>query len=146
MCFTFNIFFPFSSQVFSHLYSLQLEEDVNEVLFAVHSNMTVTEQNISEAATQLQKLLKLENPERRQSIANMATKIRCLKWNFAQQRTLLMEVTYQHLVKLWSLCESEWVEYDITNHWLDDASEEGVVWLMLMHDVMDCYLASSGNM
>lgn len=65
--------------VFSHLYSLQLEEDVNEVLFAVHSNMTVTEQNISEAATQLQKLLKLENPERRQSIANMATKIRCLK-------------------------------------------------------------------
>lgn len=52
---------------------------MNEVLFAVHSNMTVTEQNISEAATQLQKLLKLENPERRQSIANMATKIRCLK-------------------------------------------------------------------
>ncbi|CAO2822471.1 unnamed protein product [Amaranthus hypochondriacus] len=67
------------NEVFSHLYCLQLEEDVNEVLFAVNSNMCVKEENISETASELQKLLKFENQERSQDIVNMAKKIRCLK-------------------------------------------------------------------
>lgn len=67
------------STVFSHLYCLQLEEDVNEVLFAVNSNTCVMEENISEAAIQLQKLLKFESPERSQGIVDMAKRIRRLK-------------------------------------------------------------------
>ncbi|KAL9237830.1 hypothetical protein vseg_012333 [Gypsophila vaccaria] len=64
--------------VFSRLYSLQLEQDVNEVIFAVNSTTFVME-NMSEAATQLEKLLKFENPERSHGIVNTATKIKLLK-------------------------------------------------------------------
>lgn len=52
---------------------------MNEVLFAVNSNMCVKEENISETASEVQKLLKFENQELSQDIVNMAKKIRCLK-------------------------------------------------------------------
>ncbi|KAK9664552.1 hypothetical protein RND81_14G050800 [Saponaria officinalis] len=64
--------------VFSHLYSLQLEQDVNEVIFAVNSTTFVVD-NISESFVELDKFLKFENPERSQGIVNTATKIKCLK-------------------------------------------------------------------
>ncbi|XP_021745567.1 methyltransferase-like protein 13 [Chenopodium quinoa] len=64
--------------VFSHLYCLQLEGDVNEVVFAANSNMCVMDNSISEAALQFQKLLKFENPERSQGIVDMAKQIKRL--------------------------------------------------------------------
>lgn len=65
--------------VFAHTYSLQLEEDVNEVLFAYNSDSCIKEDNLSEAAAKLEKLLKLEHPERIQGIIDGTKKIKCLK-------------------------------------------------------------------
>ncbi|KNA23972.1 hypothetical protein SOVF_019750, partial [Spinacia oleracea] len=65
--------------VFSHLYCLQLEGDVNEVVFAANSNTRVMDENISEAAIQFQKLLKFDNPQRSQGIVDMAKQIKRLK-------------------------------------------------------------------
>ncbi|XP_022146935.1 methyltransferase-like protein 13 [Momordica charantia] len=65
--------------VFSHLFSLQLEEDVNEVLFAVPSELCVKEEFFDEAALKLEKLLNLKHPEMRQSIIDATKKIRRLK-------------------------------------------------------------------
>ncbi|XP_074276180.1 uncharacterized protein LOC141599940 [Silene latifolia] len=63
--------------VFSHLYCLQLEQDVNEVIFALKSTTFNTEK-VLEAATELEKLLKFENPERSQGVISNAMKIKCL--------------------------------------------------------------------
>lgn len=64
--------------VFSQLFCLQLEEDVNEVLFAVKSD-TLFEENISQAAIKLEKLLKPEHPERLRGILKTTEKIKRLK-------------------------------------------------------------------
>lgn len=66
-------------QVFNHLFSLQLEEDVNEVLFALPSDFCIKEDLFNEAALQLGKLLNLKHLEMRQSIVDATKKIRCLK-------------------------------------------------------------------
>lgn len=65
--------------VFSHLFCLQLEEDVNEVLFALRSESCIKEDCFPEAAHKLEKLLKLKHPEMSQSIADATKKVRCLK-------------------------------------------------------------------
>ncbi|KAK9289137.1 hypothetical protein L1049_017610 [Liquidambar formosana] len=65
--------------VYSHLFCLQLEEDVNEVLFALHMEDCIKEDRYSEASVQLQKLLKLKHPEMSQKILDATKKIRCLK-------------------------------------------------------------------
>ncbi|CAN6722656.1 unnamed protein product [Malus baccata var. baccata] len=65
--------------VFSHLFSLQLEEDVNEVIFGLCSASCIDDVCFPEAALQLEKLLKLEHPEISQSIINTTKKLRHLK-------------------------------------------------------------------
>ena len=65
-------------QVFGHLFCLQLEEDVNEVLFAMKSD-TCFEENILQAVAELEKILQFEHPERIQSILKTAEKIKRLK-------------------------------------------------------------------
>ncbi|CAL8082400.1 unnamed protein product [Prunus armeniaca] len=65
--------------VFSHLFCLQLEEDVNEVIFGLCSASCIKEDSFPEAALQLEKLLKLEHPEISQSIINTTKKLRQLK-------------------------------------------------------------------
>ncbi|ONI28765.1 hypothetical protein PRUPE_1G159900 [Prunus persica] len=64
---------------FSHLFCLQLEEDVNEVIFGLCSASCIKEDSFPEAALQLEKLLKLEHPEISQSIINTTKKLRQLK-------------------------------------------------------------------
>lgn len=66
-------------QVFNHLFSLQLEEDVNEVIFALSSESSVEENCFSEATSQLERLLKLKHPEISQSVVDATKKIRRLK-------------------------------------------------------------------
>ncbi|KAK9138331.1 hypothetical protein Sjap_008925 [Stephania japonica] len=61
--------------VFSHLFCLQIEEDVNEVLFALHSASSISEDNFPETALQLQKLLKVTE-ERNQDILSTTKKIK----------------------------------------------------------------------
>ncbi|KAM5569586.1 hypothetical protein ABKV19_016876 [Rosa sericea] len=65
--------------VFSHLFCLQLEEDVNEVIFALPSASCIKEDGFAKATLQLEKLLKLEHPEISQSIIDATKKIRHLK-------------------------------------------------------------------
>lgn len=65
--------------VFTHLFSLQLEEDVNEVLFALDMKDCLEEDCYLEAGVQLQNLLKLKHPEMSQSIIDAAKKIKRLK-------------------------------------------------------------------
>nr|QTZ19574.1 methyltransferase 13 [Bixa orellana] len=65
--------------VFSHLFCLQVEEDVNTVLFGLCSDSCIKEDCIPQAAVQLEKLLKFKHPEISQSIRDLAKKIRCLK-------------------------------------------------------------------
>lgn len=67
-------------QVFDHLFRLQLEEDVNEVIFALCSESSVKEDCFTEAACQLEKLLKFKHPEISQNVKDTTKKIRCLKW------------------------------------------------------------------
>lgn len=69
----------FFLQVFSHLFCLQLEEDVNEVILALPSASCIKEDGFPEATIQLEKLLKLEHPEISQNIINATKKIRHLK-------------------------------------------------------------------
>ncbi|GAB2221750.1 hypothetical protein Drorol1_Dr00012938 [Drosera rotundifolia] len=66
-------------KVFSQLYSLQLEEDVNEVVFALKSDSFTQEDDISEAAVQLKGMLKLDNSDTIQRILDTAKKIKRLK-------------------------------------------------------------------
>ncbi|KAF3456615.1 hypothetical protein FNV43_RR01269 [Rhamnella rubrinervis] len=66
-------------EVFDHLFCLQLEEDVNEVMFALSSESWVDEDCFTEAASQLEKLFKLKHPELSQSVIDTTKKIRRLK-------------------------------------------------------------------
>ncbi|KAI3853853.1 hypothetical protein MKX03_001181 [Papaver bracteatum] len=65
-------------KVFVSLFYLQLEEDVNEVIFALSVDVPLKEDNLPEAALQLQKLLKCTNPKRSQNISDAAKNIKCL--------------------------------------------------------------------
>ncbi|KAB1213624.1 Methyltransferase-like protein 13 [Morella rubra] len=65
--------------VFTHLFCLQLEEDVNEVLFALRLESCLEEDYFPEATLKLEKLLKFKDPVMSQSILDAAKKIRCLK-------------------------------------------------------------------
>ncbi|KAK2644013.1 hypothetical protein Ddye_019208 [Dipteronia dyeriana] len=64
--------------IFSHLFCLQLEEDVNLVLFGLCSESCITDDCFPTAAIQLEKLLKFDRPEISQSILDATKKIRCL--------------------------------------------------------------------
>lgn len=65
--------------VFNHLFCLQLEEDVNLVLFGLSSESCIKDDSFPEAAVQLEKLVKFQHPEISQSIMDAAKKIRCLR-------------------------------------------------------------------
>lgn len=60
--------------VFSRLFSLELEEDVNEILFASSSEEFIVDHD-PEAVTQLQSMMKVHLPERQM----LTQKIKCLK-------------------------------------------------------------------
>lgn len=64
--------FPF--QVFCKLFSLQIEEDVNEVIFALNSESNI-DFTSPEASDQLQKLLNVKHLEVNKSILDSAKKI-----------------------------------------------------------------------
>ncbi|KAF7837007.1 methyltransferase-like protein 13 [Senna tora] len=66
-------------EVFSHLFCLQLDEDVNEVHFALNMETCIEDGCFSEAALKLEKLFKFENPEMSQNIMDATRKIRRLK-------------------------------------------------------------------
>ncbi|XP_022761872.1 methyltransferase-like protein 13 isoform X2 [Durio zibethinus] len=66
-------------EVFSHLFCLQLEGEVNLVLFGLCSDSYIEEDCIPEATLRLEKLLKSKHPEISQSITDAAKKLRCLK-------------------------------------------------------------------
>ncbi|KDO41808.1 hypothetical protein CISIN_1g004133mg [Citrus sinensis] len=68
-----------SLKVFNHLFCLQLEEDVNLVLFGLSSESCIKDNSFPEAAVQLGKLVKFQHLEISQSIMDAAKKIRCLK-------------------------------------------------------------------
>ncbi|KAL4578447.1 hypothetical protein LXL04_014570 [Taraxacum kok-saghyz] len=63
--------------VFGKLFCLELEEDVNEVIFAVNSEGN-TDLKSPEAYNQFQKLLNVKNPEMNKSIIDSANKIKVL--------------------------------------------------------------------
>lgn len=65
-------------QVFSNIFSLQLEEDLNEVIFALKDS-PVEENQFSEACDALARLLELENPEWSQSIIDGTKLIKRLR-------------------------------------------------------------------
>lgn len=67
-------------QVFSHLFCIQLEGEVNLVLFGLCSESHIEEDCIPDAALKLDKLLKSEHPEISQSITDAAKKLKRLKW------------------------------------------------------------------
>lgn len=64
--------------VFTNLFHLQLEEDVNEVLFALNTNAHINSDCFEEAFTSLENLLKLEKKESKQTIMDAAKKIKFL--------------------------------------------------------------------
>ncbi|RDX83576.1 Methyltransferase-like protein 13, partial [Mucuna pruriens] len=66
-------------KVFSHLFCLQLDEDVNEVHFALKSESCIEDSCFSEASLKLDKLLKFKHPEIGQNIISATKKIRRLK-------------------------------------------------------------------
>ncbi|PON31454.1 Methyltransferase type [Parasponia andersonii] len=66
-------------EVFNHLFCLQVEEDVNEVIFGLCSDSIMEEDCLPETAHRLEKLLKLKHKEMSQSIIDAAKKIRRLK-------------------------------------------------------------------
>lgn len=69
----------FIFQVFNHLFSLQLEEDVNEVVFALCSESSIKEDCFPEAASQLDKLLRWRHPEMGQTVMEASKKITRVK-------------------------------------------------------------------
>lgn len=85
-------------QVFNHLFSLQLEEDINMVLFGLCSEVCLKEDCFPEAACQLDKLLKFKHQEIGQSIIHSTKKIRRLKWDMTK------------MYFLWSpaICSKDW--------------------------------------
>lgn len=61
--------------MFSHIFHLQLKEDVNEVIFALKSETCIEDDHFSEACNALAGLLKLENAAFSQRILDAASKI-----------------------------------------------------------------------
>ncbi|KAK7318954.1 hypothetical protein RJT34_03663 [Clitoria ternatea] len=66
-------------KVFSHLFCLHLDEDVNEVHFALKSESCIDDSCLSEASLKLDKFLKFKHPEIGQNIINKAKNITRLK-------------------------------------------------------------------
>uniref|UniRef100_A0A7N0RBI1 Methyltransferase type 11 domain-containing protein n=2 Tax=Kalanchoe fedtschenkoi TaxID=63787 RepID=A0A7N0RBI1_KALFE len=66
-------------EVFIHIFSLQLEEDVNEVIFALSMEDSISEDQFPDAVVKLKKLLKIERPEMSHKIIESAKKIKCLQ-------------------------------------------------------------------
>ncbi|KAG9160071.1 hypothetical protein Leryth_005802 [Lithospermum erythrorhizon] len=64
--------------VFGQLFSLQLDEDVNEVVFAIKSETCLKEDDFSEACNELAKLLTLEKASMSQRIIGYASKVKNL--------------------------------------------------------------------
>ncbi|XP_009630390.1 uncharacterized protein [Nicotiana tomentosiformis] len=65
--------------VFPHVFHLQLEEDVNDVIFALKTETCVAEDRFHEASQQLARLLNLENSSWGQNIMEATNKIKRLK-------------------------------------------------------------------
>ncbi|XP_028759564.1 eEF1A lysine and N-terminal methyltransferase [Neltuma alba] len=66
-------------EVFSHLFCLQLDEDVNEVHFALNTESCIEDNHFSDAALKLEQLLKFENPKMCKNVIDATGKIRRLK-------------------------------------------------------------------
>ncbi|XVF37961.1 hypothetical protein REPUB_Repub20aG0056500 [Reevesia pubescens] len=66
-------------EVFSHLFCLELEGEVNLVIFGLCSESCIKEDCMPEATLRLEKLLNFKQPEISQSITDAAKKLRCLK-------------------------------------------------------------------
>ncbi|XAR62550.1 Endothelin-converting enzyme 1 [Bertholletia excelsa] len=66
-------------KVFDNIFHLQLEEDVNEVLYALNMTLPDEENCLQEASSRLEKLLKLEHTERSQNIIDATKKIKFVK-------------------------------------------------------------------
>ncbi|XVF29077.1 hypothetical protein REPUB_Repub15cG0088900 [Reevesia pubescens] len=66
-------------EVFSRLFCLELEEEVNMVIFGLCSESYIEEDCIPEATLRLEKLLNYKHPEISQNITDAAKKLRCLK-------------------------------------------------------------------
>ncbi|KAL5999662.1 hypothetical protein ACLOJK_037947 [Asimina triloba] len=67
------------NKVFSHLFCIELESEVNKVLFALSTEVSVGEDDLPQAAIQLQQLLNFANPARSSFIVETAEKIKYLK-------------------------------------------------------------------
>ncbi|KAG9447913.1 hypothetical protein H6P81_014041 [Aristolochia fimbriata] len=65
--------------VFNHLFSLELEEDVNMVLFALPAEACSLEDSIPKMAVELEKLILLSNPEARVNVGEIAGMIKRIK-------------------------------------------------------------------
>lgn len=78
-CLSFFLARPFL-QVFSHIFHLQLKEDVNEVIFALKQETSIADDHFLEACNALTGLLKLEKTALNQRILDAAGKIEQLKW------------------------------------------------------------------
>lgn len=65
-------------KVFSHMFCLQFDEDVNEIHFALKSESSIQDHCFSEASLKLDKLLKFNHPEIGQKIINATKQIRRL--------------------------------------------------------------------
>ncbi|CAJ1939114.1 unnamed protein product [Sphenostylis stenocarpa] len=66
-------------KVFSHVYCLQLDDDVNDVHFALKSESCIEDNSFHEASVRLEKLLEFKHAEIGQNIMNATSKIRRLK-------------------------------------------------------------------
>lgn len=63
-------------QMFHHLFHLELEEDLNEVVFALKTESCIPENRFPEAVDQLSKLLNLEQSRFGKPIIDAAKKIK----------------------------------------------------------------------
>lgn len=67
------------NKVFSHIFHLQLKEDVNEIIFALKQETSIANDHFPEACNALTGLLKLEKPALNERILDAASKIKPLK-------------------------------------------------------------------
>lgn len=65
--------------MFSHIFHLQLKEDVNEIIFALKQETSIANDHFPEACNALTGLLKLEKPALNERILDAASKIKLLK-------------------------------------------------------------------
>ncbi|KAK4779290.1 hypothetical protein SAY86_006818 [Trapa natans] len=64
--------------IFNHLYSLQIEKDVNEIIFALKTEDCLAEDKFPGAAHQLEKLLTCREPKMREAIIDASKKLKYL--------------------------------------------------------------------